>query len=772
MQWSNLYPLDFFIVAGLVILGLLLLARRLSLSPTSRSWLLFILRASVLGVLLCLLADPVEVSESRLPPRPPRAVFLVDGSRSMSLDRPVSRIDQALHTIADAQRRLPAGRSPLISQFRFGHETAPVALAAQLQASDDETRLLESVERLASRLGDDPPRGLFIFSDGRTTVPVEPEAVSQLAAGYERWGVPINVFPFGSQDAMGDVAIRDLIAPREAPSGTRVPVKVVIGSQGYSGERAEILVRAAAEPGAEPLATLPITLADGEQTCELTIEADRAKGKLVVEVPTLPREAIVENNRVAWFMNARNAKIRVIYMEGTGTNEYHWIRDSLVEDPNIECMAMEVNAQYAQQQLLHRIDNPQLGYPTTREELFSFDVVICSDISRLAFTQEQLDWTVELVAQRGGGFAMIGGNTSFGAGLWDQTAWDGMIPIDMAGAAGLGAGTIWNVQIPTVVPPQAESHPIWHLVDDPAKNREILKRIPTLFGTNRTERLKPAATVLGVCSIPSYGIVAMPLFTCQSYGRGRSFAMSSDSTVDWGRDFERLWGEGDNRYFRKFWRNVVQWLGENSTGKDRRLQVEIDKLMYRPGEPIGVTARAYDDELRPTGKYRVVSRLWPVGTAGPPRAGAPVEESALLPRTEDLVYVTTHAAPTLEHVPLVVGQFGPGESAGRLVQIEVTAYEEDRMVAQTVAEAQLLDDSPEFRDLRPDRELLAQLATASGGKVLGDAEELATELASYTDAPGEVAIYRSPLWDRAWLWFVLIGLLSTEWIVRRVKGLA
>ena len=47
-------------------------------------------------------------------------------------------------------------------------------------------------------------------------------------------------------------------------------------------------------------------------------------------------------------------------------------------------------------------------------------MVICSDIARTAFTPEQLDWTVELVGKRGGGFAMVGGFTSFGSGGWDD----------------------------------------------------------------------------------------------------------------------------------------------------------------------------------------------------------------------------------------------------------------------------------------------------------------------------------------------------------------
>jgi len=47
----------------------------------------------------------------------------------------------------------------------------------------------------------------------------------------------------------------------------------------------------------------------------------------------------------------------------------------------------------------------------------------------------------------------------------------------------------------------------------------------------------------------------MPVFACESYGKGRTFAFAPDTTVDWGRFFESQWGEGgDNRYFRRFWR--------------------------------------------------------------------------------------------------------------------------------------------------------------------------------------------------------------------------
>ena len=496
---------------------------------------------------------------------------------------------------------------------------------------------------------------------------------------------------------------------------------------GFEGQRTELRVRSSLDPGSEPLASLPITLTDGETEYELVIEADRAKGPLVAEVPPVPREAIVENNRVPFQIASRNAKIRVLYMEGTGSREYHWIRDALIEDPNIECVAMEVDSQYNQRQRLQRVDNPRLGYPSTREELFTYDVIICSDIHRFAFTQDQLNWTVELVAQRGGGFAMIGGFTSFGSGHWDQTVWDGIIPIDMSGAMTQGQQHLSNVTVNTQVPAEVENHPIWRIVDDPVKNRQILDRIPPFYGTNLTDRLKPAATALGVAALalpyrpvmpqrsqlrqnsvgrpparpPRNGLSLMPVFSCESYGKGRTFALSSDSTVDWGRDFERIWGEGDNRYFRKFWRNVIQWLAENSAKNNRRLSVETDKVLYHPGEPIQVSARAFDDKLEPTQQYRLTATLQELANPKPaPRSGPPARPSrrttTMTPRAATGDYAANLTVAALDSMPARSGQLA------RKATLHVTALDGDRVVSQSDLDVQIMDDSPEYRDLRPD----------------------------------------------------------------------
>ena len=453
-EWSPPYPAWVYVVLTATLAGLLLAARVLARSPTARRWSFLLLRGSVLALVVGIFLNLVRVTENRQPPRLPEVVFLVDCSRSMALDRPVSRLERIKQILVQKDRAVSGAR---LSLYRFGSQLAAVTGLNDLSPTDEATRLFDSLERLTAHFGADRPAGVVVFSDGRLT---ETTDFEEITAGYRRLGVPVHVFPVGSQVA-GDVAIHDVIAPRDAPPGARLPVRVVVHSRGYPGRRAELRIRSVSDPARPPLATLPITLADGEQTHELLIDQETSGGRLVVEVPPLEGEAILENNQVPFEVASRKKKIRVIYMEGSTNNESHYVRDALVEDPNIECLVMEVDDQYLARPRLFRVNDRGRGYPTTREELFGYDVVICSDISRGAFTQEQLNWTAELVGQRGGGFAMVGGNTSFGAGFWDQTVWDGLIPVIMSGSASsVSRGILGNIQFKVKVPQEVERHPI------------------------------------------------------------------------------------------------------------------------------------------------------------------------------------------------------------------------------------------------------------------------------------------------------------------------
>ena len=144
-----------------------------------------------------------------------------------------------------------------------------------MEATDDESRLVDALERLPSRFGATLPVGVFVFSDGRE--PTSP-ALDEVASGYRKLGVPIHVLPVGDVKVSGDVSIRDLVVPRDAPKGSQGRGQGRGRQPGVRRpSRAEVSIRPATGVDVRPLASLPLTLVDGDLPAELVIEADRAR---------------------------------------------------------------------------------------------------------------------------------------------------------------------------------------------------------------------------------------------------------------------------------------------------------------------------------------------------------------------------------------------------------------------------------------------------------------------------------------------------------------
>ncbi len=91
MTWSPSFDGRFAVVLAVGLAGLLFLAFRLASAPSARSTTLLALRAAALGVLVLILLNPMRVQQVKLAGPAPTAVFLLDESRSMSLETPITR---------------------------------------------------------------------------------------------------------------------------------------------------------------------------------------------------------------------------------------------------------------------------------------------------------------------------------------------------------------------------------------------------------------------------------------------------------------------------------------------------------------------------------------------------------------------------------------------------------------------------------------------------------------------------------------------------------
>jgi hypothetical protein len=77
-------------------------------------------------------------------------------------------------------------------------------------------------------------------------------------------------------------------------------------------------------------------------------------------------------------------------------------------------------------------------------------------------------------------------------------------------------------------------------------------------------------------------------------------------------------------------------------------------------------------------------------------------------------------------------------------------------------------------DLRAKPELLGNLARISGGKTFSLSDKSPAQLSTVFGTPPPVNLeYRhTPLWDRWWWLGLILLLLTVEWSVRRLSGMA
>ena len=99
---------------------------------------------------------------------------------------------------------------------------------------------------------------------------------------------------------------------------------------------------------------------------------------------------------------------------------------------------------------------------------------------------------------------------------------------------------------------------------------------------------------------------------------------------------------------------------------------------------------------------------------------------------------------------------------------------DDAKLGDTPIQAELLVTerlTPELADVSANRESLAEIARATNGRLFdaGDVRELPTVFQKATESVSEHK--QTTVWNHWLVLTVLLGLLSTEWVLRKLNGL-
>ena len=662
-----------------------------------------------------------------------RAVMLLDAKQRQAITS-ASRLDLGAAILSQSGRPVfeSLGQNLNLSYHAFGQSprlisdknTVSLEDLAELKADAPGTSIAASLEAVANS-GGIPPAGIVLLSDGigNATSQRSEAVLRDLGAR----GIPVYTVPLGLPDP-DDVAIRNIIMQEVAFSGDRVPVRVHIQSQGYEQRTARLSVLL----NDRRVSSRTVRLDGGVQYEDIDFRVDvNKKGAAQIDVVIEPfdDEVSVANNRVTRSVRIVNEKVNVLYIEGNARWEFRYLRAILHRDPRINAtfIASNVGPEVARNSPEH-IER----FPSKQEEAFQYDLVILGDVKASFFKPEELDLLEKLIRDRGASLLMLCG-PMHSPGSYAGTPVANMLPVRFDPEAK------WEEIAQSVYPvltPEGRSSLVMTLENDVDLNDRTWSRMAPMDQLPPLLSAKPAATVLATLSDSTARNQSYPLVAWQRYGTGKCMSIASD----------RLWRlryKTGDKYHWRVWSQCIQFMTlSRLMGEHKRIRLETDRSIYPVDGQCRLYAHVLDDNFESISQPRF--EVYVTNTAGG--------------QTKELVSLR----PDKSQPGLYEGYFTP-KTPGRY---RLEANENDKRISSTT-EFQVSDVRQELLNAGMDSDNLQHIADLTGGAVLGVRE--LNKLNGLVNGEPATTTMRSerPQWDNALVVLLFVGLLGTEWILRR-----
>ncbi len=748
-----------------------------------------VLRGLALACIILLLLKPVKVSKEETRNRELPIVVMVDASQSMTQRDPRTTIEDRMR-LAIARKIVPPdhglemkpegsyGNLPMDEPTRaevvsevFRNDDPKMNLLARLHnkgpvqeflfgahvfgagkdwvqaipATEPRTAMLRSINELLERKEADRPAAIVLVTDGRDNYKDEKISWDTIRAKCKELKVPIYVYGVGA-GTTGILQLKALNLKNEFSIHDTVNVPVRWRAQGLPKGKIEIT----ATLNGRNVLDNPVIL-DVENGEEIghnisfkprESDADAGRQELVVSIKVVGGR---EEDKAVKSIRFMNNKVKVLYVENHPRWEFKFLmrafsRDKLVE-PTFHLIEGDKKTLEAGPPFIP-------VFPNTRKDLFAFDLLVIGDVDAKFFTGEQREWIREFV-EKGGGLVFIAGQKHAPATYLGNPIGD-MLPVEFEAKKFPVDDTLRPIEYHPQLSAIGQLHPLMSLAQSRKENEEAWKKLPGWFWHYPVKKLKPAAVSL--LDHPKEEIEdapgvkrPMPLMAIHYYGKGLVFYSGVDETWRW------RFNEAET-YFGRFWGQIIYAVGLPHVFGGR------SRLMLGGGEPTlsnpsKVYVTLYTPDNKPLVREKVNAKIeWLDGPTAEDRAGQPIVFEPVRDQPGEYVATLANNRKGKHRVEIT-------DNVGSISPLEFPVNPE--------AEHEL---SPgDFNE-----EELKRLGLESGGGYFREENlhSLPDKVSTRTvkvekSQPPEVL-----LWTRWWVFAIVIGLFSLEWLVRKFNNLS
>ena len=779
-------PVEWMVCLGVLSL-LLILGVRVYLRDTAelnRFWryFLLLLRLSVLAGLVAVALNPQERTQ-KLAYRPSQVAVLID--RSLSMKFPENQVGpndsaeesgnapstDAARSRADAIAEL-LGQSGMLEELRKNHSVsvysfdsalngphaalrsqdprAIVKSATDFSADGEATPLEETVELIRSISGNSLS-GIVVVTDGASNSGIDPGKAVEAAKELKARLITVGV---GSTRQPVNIQIASVQAPSDVHVGDAFEISAFVQAQGLAGQNAivELLGRPEDSEGdASKLGTKEIVLADDGLPVRVSFEQlENVAGAWEYFIRVRSDQKIVElsegDNERRKSISVVDRKTRVLVVAGGPMRDYQFVRNMLYRHSAIQTdvWLQTADAAGAVSQEANKI---LTSFPESKEELFDYDVIVGFDPDWNRLSPEQINLVSEWVFAQAGGLVVVAGDV-YSASVASDAKLEKireLYPVVLNRFVGDAGGSRTVIQSwPFEFTREGKEAGFLQITEEQVSSAEVWKEFQGVYSAYPTSGAKAGATVYAYFSDPrTQSASGLPvLLASQYYGAGRVIYLGSPE----------MWRMRsiDEVYYDRFWTKSIREAGQARLKRgNNRGTLLLERNQFVLGQTVRVRAQLTDPQFDPLAADSVLAEIF--DPAGRPMI-PPVRLQRDSNRTGQFVGSFRVSSPGVWRIDVPIPQ--SGDQLSEKIDVVLPNLETD--------------------NARQNAQLLRLIAEDTGGAYfpLSDA---AAEVSKRLPNRGEefqIDQQLKTLWDREWLMFLLIGLLSVEWLTRKLLKLA
>jgi uncharacterized membrane protein len=711
-------------------------------------WGLIALRAGLLALIFIMLMRPVVVVPSIIPKSTSIAV-LTDNSRSMTLadENGRSRIDATKELLA-TDGKLARGLNDKfkVGLYGFSNNAAKIKDASELKADGQATDVVGALREALKDSTGSPLSAIVLVSDGGANTPKDLSAeLRELRAR----NIPVFTVGVGNSSRFKDAEAVRVTTPRRVLVGSAIIAETLVRLSGYGNTKISLAI----SEDDKAIKTQQFDVRGGESQ-SLTIEftpTSVGNHRYTFEVKPLDGETTLENNAIDALIAVTDDKPKILYIEGEPRWEYGFIRKAATAktEKNLTLVSVLRSADGKfYRQGVESGGELTTGFPTTIEELFTYQGIILGSIEANFFNYDQLKNIEQFAARRGGGVMAIGGSRAFDAGKYAQTPIADLLPVTLNDQVE-ETETMVVQNYKAALTLRGRTHAVTRLNEDRNQSAKIWDELPAISMPEMLTGTKPGATIILEARSAADRNRSLPLLVEQRYGRGRTLAFTTNDSWRW-----RMEVASQNNYHETFWRQLMRYIVSTTP---KQFEVASERDVYVPGDMVSLRSEVNDK------KFDAIRDAQVTATVTKP-SGATVELPLKI-NFSDPNGGQGGEASTDYRSELAADETG-------LYKIETTAKRGGETLGTATSSFLVTERSREFHDAAQNMELLKRMASETGGKYfpLAKANDLLDEITMLEGKNSERV--SKDLWDMPINFLLLVGMASAEWFLRKRRGLA